>query len=571
MQIKPRDGGLAPRPTSVQPPVESAPPTAGEGPARDNVAISSAVRALAAALSAALPETDSAHVYELLTSNDRLMLTRALEFAALDQIDPVEVHGLVVDLYRYRARLRGPGGENAGALTTQAASHAFARTAEGRLPKSGVSSTELTPLAMLVGPSGIEVRPQARERRPDSLRASAKGASVLALPSLTSSDESAARSVLTALTLRPFAVDRLFVRELLDPDRTSTPSVRLPFLARLVVALAATHPEQLKEAPGLFARREARAALARAIEELALKSDALPKPSVATLARGRTLVKQRLLPMLFLSTRSATPSGKPGSAVLQSRRPAAPEQDVRFSEDERILLGALYVAAARQELDPRLVDRVARSLLALRAAEHAEQPETLAVQLSSMPPRRPSEQTSGATSSLSRPPSLAPSTGLELSDEPHASARGFGSASQIAARISGSYGSLAPPAPSYALGKNQGSPSVRPAHAHVPSAPRAPLEASMRAPMPTLTRPLDLAERLGLSGLVNELRAQKRRAPRERLRVRSRTAIAPVTPATRSAPEGEAEDPVFDGSRRRRRVRWQLLITRRKRQRARNP
>jgi hypothetical protein len=284
---------------------------------------------------------------------------------------------------------------------------------------------------------------------------------------------------------------------------------------------------------------------------------------------------------------------------------------------DRSLLGLLYVAAAQKRADPRAVDDVARALIQLRVAERAAaRPGSAGTpslipgardehSLPSTPAAAPSQAPSASAAEDSAEPTLAsvrPRVGsgtytrtsmipsalpehAALEAEPgHVlaaelatrdslmppTARSFGSASQLAARAAGSYRSLAPP------------PAAHLESAALAGAPGLSALATALSPERTLQtpraagqqanalpRPLDLGQALGLGALLDQARARKKLPKRLRMPAQDRSVHA-VGPTHQAHSEADADDPLLNGTRReRRRVRWQLLIQRRKRARKR--
>jgi hypothetical protein len=339
---------------------------------------------------------------------------------------------------------------------------------------------------------------------------------------------------------------------------------------------------------------------------LELRASDLPTATPDTLARGRVLLQQSL-------------TARPVPASGRGERPAF----WQLRSGDRALLSLLHVAAEQRQLDPRTLERVTHALIALRWAERGQAEPARALATSIPPPRSTSpaapstapqprvsyapsapssmprapdnraylagtlEQAELAASLRSRAPSiLVPSGPLTLrsnappaarhsaapppldpgappSDSlPPPAVRSFGSASQLAARAAGSYGSLAPP-PLEPAALAAGSAAERNAPWRAPElAHQGPQQAA------SVTRPLDLSQALGLGALIEQARGQRARAAHGPLSKPLERAVHALGAAQSSAGEAEADDPLLSDSRReRRRVRWQLLIQRRKRRR----
>jgi hypothetical protein len=537
VHIKPYDGAISTSPASQRPGEVGQLTAKTLRPGSDHVSLSSAVQDLASALKAALPRLDPARLSELLTPRDRFLLTRALEIVRAENLEPGEVRNLVLDLYRYRAiELAEPQ------IGAQLSGHA----------------------------SSVHALEGARRSAPP-----------LSLPSFAQGEEAIAREILSSLPRRDTSLDREFVRALLDPARQPGHAVDFAFLRRLVHAVAGSDGSSSPLSASL-APRLARAALADAITALTLTQADLPATSPEISARGRALLNARL------------------SALPES---VATTKPLVFSlrANDRALLGVLYLAAEARGLAPSLVDQVARGLIALRAAESAErsarhlplpssapdaaraasgqaaqeaETSTSALPLADgrlpalLQPRLPRESRHSfeqlpraldAAAEVTHEAQRARESGDEASSGP----RAYGSFSQIAAKVRDSYRSLAPIALPTELVAEQLA-TTRALEATPRSAQQATVPLSV-------ARPLDLSQALGLGALIAEMRRQAGRGA-QRLRQRQPSlAIRAVAAAPGSAGEAEADDPIFDDSRRRRRSRWHLLVERRRHKRRHKP
>jgi hypothetical protein len=537
MQIKPSEGASAAHLASTRP-AAAGQLTLETKAAHVLVSLSGAVRALSTALTPELLDLPELQLGERLTVADRSLLARVSELARAVQLDASEVVKLALDLSRHRAG-------------------------------DVVRRTPLPPL--------------------------------LALPVFSPRDESLARTILSSVALRSSVLERGFVHALLDPEQTPEPTVDFEFVRRIVVALSAAPGDETLDPGVTFEHREARATLGRAITALMLPRADLPAAVAAHRELGASLVR-RYLPAAL----ERTPAGP--AAVL----PDGARDRSALTRDDRTLLSVLYAAAFTRGQDLSAVDDVARALVGLRRLERAAsaQPaEPDARQLlphdSSARPAGPALTAPGPTAlpPAEAPPSPAPApaaetqrhpqgaappalparrdaeavssaprgaaddsmrsgqalrgAGGERFDEP-APARTFGSAAQLAARAGGTYRSLAPPSPIAA-----GAPASEAMAALPLAAPRA-TPAFFAAP-----RPLDLVGALGLSALVRDVRARNLSAARARLPARRTSLVRPIEAPARTASEADADDPVLEDPRARKRVRWRLLLSRRRRGRPR--
>jgi hypothetical protein len=497
MQIKPNEGAGVARLASIRPAPHGQLALEAR-PGNVQVSLSETVRALAGALTHELLDLHDLRLGDRLTSTDQLTLARVSELVRSEQLDPNEVVKLALDLSRYRTHSTAP---------------------------------------------------------------SSQAAALLALPTFSPRDEALARTILSSVALRTTLLERGFVRTLLDPDQTPEHAVDFEFLRRVVVALSAAPGDATLEPTASFVRREARAALARAIEALALPHAELPRTLDAGVALGAALVRRRLPALLARADAH-------GSAAPP---PSAPDQ-LSLGREDRGLLGMLYAAAYARGRDLTAVDEVARALVRLRALERADsqaRAEAVAQAEPTNAARDPGTATGGVAAGdpqAEPQPRAAHPTPHALDEElPAPLAHGFGSATQRAARASGTYRSLTPPsltAPSLAL---HGAPAgAAEAAATTPASTRAPRAFALLTP----ARPLDLAGALGLSALVREVRAQTLRTARARLPARHSDAVRALEAPGRAAAEADADDPILNDSPRRRRVRWRLLHSRRRRARA---
>jgi hypothetical protein len=509
------------------------------------LSLSSGARALADAAAQRLPADVGQHVSELLTAHDRLMLSWISDLAQNHGFDQEDLSKLLVDLIAYRDQQLAPG--ELGSLSS-----ALSRAAEH-------GARALSSVALAQAP-GTEAP--------------------LSLLRFSARDEALARTILSSFALRDTLVDHGFVRALLDPDRHGTHAVDFAFLRRVVLALSPAHADGAVD-PGMsFARRDAREQLSTALSSLGLPAAQLTPYLAEAAEHGAGLLHERVSTVLFSGE-----SARSAHAVLAT-----------LTRNDRALLGLLYVAARARGVPVGLVDEVARALVVLREATRAPAARAPSVASeehgrtvlspagSEASPRAssaPSDQTrtressapsaqagpragsaasaqtgprasrapsseaglrasSPASASVAPPASRVPSAqvgpqissplGASTADEGSANElwrgvaqhddalsqpaplRSFASAAQIAARLVGSYRSLAP----------VGGPSMS---------------------AQVLVRPLNLAEALGLSGLISELnvRAQrKRRWRRQRWRGAATTLRArrrgPASPLQRDRP-----------------------------------
>jgi hypothetical protein len=145
-----------------------------------------------------------------------------------------------------------------------------------------------------------------------------------------------------------------------------------------------------------------------------------------------------------------------------------------LTRNDRALLGALYASARARGADLGAVDDVARALIGLRESERteAEQPVGKASALSTILPEpavRPevlarASSPSGAPAGLEQA-ALEPveqAVPAEHTGDPFALAipRSFGSATQMAAKLAGSYASLVPPGDRYRAAPSSRAPAA---------------------------------------------------------------------------------------------------------------
>jgi len=457
---------------SSVPPTEVGPRASQAEVRASSVSLSSGARALAEAAAQRLPSEVGKHVFDLLTADDRRMLTWTSDLARTHGFAEDDLSKLVVDLIAYRDQQLTLGDMGSLSSALKLAAERGARE---------LSSVELAQ-------AGVPAAP-------------------LALLSFSARDETLARTILSSFALRDTMIDHSFVRALLDPDRHGTHAVDFAFLRRVVVALSPAHSDGAVDIDMSFARRDAREQLAAALSSLGLHAAELGPYLAEAAEHGPALLHERIAKVLF-----GPASGRPAQAVLAT-----------LTRNDRALLGLLYVAARARGVSVGLVDDVARALVALRDA--ARPPAARAASVasearartllpplatdsmfpaSSAPGASLAPRASGVPGSQAGPRVSEPtsaSTAHELSRNERAGdvppyddalaqaapARRFGSAAQIAARLVGSYRSLAP----------VGGPSIA---------------------AQALLRPLNLAEALGLSGLISELnlRALRRRRLRRR-------------------------------------------------------
>ncbi len=567
MQIKPAEGVEAARLGSVRP--ASVGQLTSDAQTRStSVSLSSAARAYATALTDALPLAEALRLYDILTDDDRAVLAWAAEFAHVQGIDLGEVRRLVVDLFAYRAKRvaeREPQRADAGVTAPMA---------------EDLPASEGEPLA----------RPHA-------------GQAPLVLPTFTPRDEALARTILASLAIRDTLLDRGFVRALLEPDLHPAHTVDFEFLSRIVVALSPTRSEAL-DATVSFASREARSELARALDALNIAAADLAAVLPAVVRDGPALLRRRLLDLEPGQT-GAAPASASWRTLLQLTR------------NDRAVLSLLYVGARERGAEMNAVDDFARALLALRAAERAE-----AASLRGRPPpgdpaggqgARPPEsaaprlpraaadvapsllQAAGPAPSSPRlaeeaaparpladaaPHELAdavafstraqggrPAPSEELSERTVPSvARGYGSATQLAARASGSYRSLT--RLDARLGPNLNTDAPVSHGAGALALPWHGQAGAFQSSIPASARPFDIAQAMGLSALVGQLHARSLRARRPRLS-NQRDGIRAIDGLREVVRETDADRTNEDGSSRRRRALWQALLQRRRRARAR--
>jgi hypothetical protein len=503
MQIKPNEGATVARLASIRPaPVAQLALEAKAGNVQ--VSLSESVRALAGALTHELLDLHDLRLGDRLTSADLLTLARVSELVRSEQLDPNEVVKLALDLSRYRTH-----------------------------------------------PTALSSQPAL----------ASQPAALLALPSFSTRDETLARTILSSVALRTTLLERSFVHALLDPDQTPEHAVDFAFLRRVVVALSAAPGDATLELTASFVRREARAALARAIEALALPHAELPSALGAGVELGAWLVRQRLPAVLARSDAQA------GAAPLRN---AAGQ--VSLGRDDRALLGVLYAAAHARGQDLAAVDEVARALIALRVLERADAHARAESVAQARPTSAAHDLRTAAGGAAADHPQAEPRPAT-AHPAPHgpeqelaaARAHSFGSATQRAARASGTYRSLTPPSLTPSSLALQG--ALAGAAEDVATAP-ASTSAARAFALLTPTRALDLAGALGLSALLREVRAQTVGTARARLPARSNDTVRALEAPGRAAAEADADDPVLDDSSRRRRVRWRLLHSRRRRARS---
>lgn len=508
-----------------------------------SVSLSNLARAVAQALTQGLPADMSLQLDDVLTSEDRSLLDWMSELTKAGGVDASQVRKLVVDLVAYRRSelaLREPA----------------AFPIEGQAVQAGAPQLASAPAAAL--PSRW-----------------------LSLPTLTPEDETLARGILTSLAGRDTLVDRGFVHALIDPDRTPSPSVGLAFLARLVGDLSRARAGAAVDLAPSFARRTARVSLAQAVASLALPRDELEGVARDSATLGRSLLRQRLLQFAASPELSAEkPAADLPLAERAEKTPRRWSMFVLLTRNDRTLLSTLYASARVRGGDLRAVDDVARALIGLRESERAEaqqpldSPEPVGVIMPEL-----SRQLDVAPRSLLR--SIAPASFEQAMDElaeqsvrpepaadPFASwmPRSFGSATQIAAKLVGSYGSLVPQSERY-----RAAPSSRaPAASSLAGLAQLAHAQGAAVHLPLLGPPLNVVQALGLSGLLAELHTQLLRAPRKRRRDRKlRRGEKKVGPA-RDAELDELsfESPLRPKARSDRKprggVRWELLARRRR-------
>ena len=545
MRILPFEGALGARlPPNSPSVVSELTAMAGElaltAPGAGSVSLSSLARAVAAALSQGLAADTNANLDDLLTSEDRALLDWMSELTKAGGVDVSQVRKLVIDLVAYRRA-------------------ALALREPSAFPTEGQGIEAQVPASLATRVSAIDARPQ-----------------LLTLPTLTQADETQARTILTSLAARDTLIDRGFVHALLDPDRMPAASVDLAFLARLVGDLSRARAGAATDLGASFARRAARIKLAQAVASLALPTAELEHLEKASTELGRSLLRQRLLQFVE----------SPEHALVE--RPSAERADtmrrpwsllVLLTRNDRALLGTLYASASARGGDLRAIDDVARALIVLRESERAEaeqplgRPEPVGVTVPEqnrrldVPPRAllrsvapmSFEQAVEELAEQTIPPEPGP--------DPFASwmPRSFGSATQIAAKLVGSYGSLVPQSERYRSGPS----SRAPAASSVAGLAQLAHAQGAAVQLLPLGQPLNVVQALGLSGLIAELHAQLLRVPRKRRRDRkvrsgerdaaqSRDADHDLSFASPLRPRARVEHKPRGG------VRWDLLARRRR-------
>lgn len=374
----------------------SVPPTDARTPsqapvAASSVSLSSAVRALADAAAQRLPSTTGVHVFDLLTADDRRMLASTSDLARTHGFALEDLSKLVVDLIAYRDQ----------------------QLAEGELHSSLSAALKM---AAQRGESERAAAPVVRSR-PEQ-------AGPLSLLSFSARDEALARTILSSFALRDTQIDHDFVRALLDPDRLATHAVDFAFLQRVVTALSPLHGDAAIDVDVAFPRREARARLSDALSGLDITTTELRRFVSEAAEHGAKLLHRRVSRTLFgADSRART------FQVLTT-----------LTRNDRALLGLLYVAYRARRADLVVVDDFARALLAFREVERA--PIEGARPRNSMRPEAPGAQRPSLAPPASTSSSRQDGSEEGLSLAPFA--RRFGSMSQLAARMAGSYGSLAP-------------------------------------------------------------------------------------------------------------------------------
>jgi hypothetical protein len=428
-----------------------------------NVSLSSAVRALADAAAQRLPSTTALHVFDLLTADDRRMLASTSDLARAHGFALEDLSKLVVDLIAYRDQQLAAG-ELGSSLSAALKSAAQRGDPERSAPARPASAAETPALP-------------------------------LSLLSFSARDEALARSILSSMALRDTLIDHDFVRALLDPDRLATHAVDFAFLQRVVVALSPAHADTAVAVEISFARRNARARLSDALSLLGFTTHDLSRFVSEAAEHGAQLLHRRVSRVLFGADSAARTF-----AVLTT-----------LTRNDRSLLGLLYVASRARRVDLALVDDVARALLSFREVERAPVERGNAARNSLRPDAAHAAARAGllpaATSSSSESWQDSVPPGERLSQAP--AARRFGSVSQLAARMVGSYRSLAPVSLS---------------------------------PAPVVTRPFNLVEALGLGSSISELyrKLLRRRRPRRGRLWRSATTLRARRRRTGQEPTLEA-------------------------------
>ncbi|MET0283080.1 MAG: hypothetical protein ABW352_01365 [Polyangiales bacterium] len=431
------------------------------------VLLSEETRALNATLTRSLSDIANLRLTDVLTQEDKLLIAWANELASAEGIDASEVTNLVRELGRYRAQELA--GQRAGLA----------------IDNTGTTAARL-----------------------------------VSLPSFTPREEAQARAILFGMATTQGSLDAGFVRTLLEPQLRSERSVSLSFLQRMVAALPPGSSDGVGELDTLYARRDARVALAGALDKLALPVAELT-PSVERVLEGAELLRARA-PQLGVS---------PWTLLTTLTR------------NDRALVGLLYASQAERGGNLRVVDDVTRSLVAFRNPAVAT-PERAGLTSGVMRSLVPSRGDSMLPARASVVP--APQSFVEATEEPVLQ-RGYGSAMQLAAKAAVAYRSVAPPRPT----------SVPP-----PALRELPIMSSVQRGEAVAPPPFNLVQALGLSALVAEAHTQAMRARRRRLRGKRELEVDAIADMQGAyEPSAEAEhDPTHDA---RRHARWRRLARRR--------
>lgn len=441
MYIKP---STSVSPTSMLPTRSTYPVRGASEPTLATVTLSDAGKAIAASLSQLALATGNEATMVLLTLDDRALLSLASRLAEERGLDPAEVPKLAFDLFTFRLDEQRP-------------------------------------------------RPAPTPAAPGQLQL---------LPALSPRDEIIARSILGSLAMRDTLVSRAFLTSVLDPDRGSAPRVDLEFLRKVVLASSRSHQDGALDPEANFGHRDARAAVASAVAELASRlvvPDDLPASS---LRLGRALLRHRLAPL-------ESPERGSGSPL------------VALNVEDRKLLGLLFAAAERQGAGLHRVDALAHALASLRRAE-AQGASRPAVASDAMSPQSASGEARGPVrsgSSAGMRTVLTPQGGA--ADVPlHELMASHPDVSELHAGAgAGSAGSGAPlsyPPPGFTDARDLAHPvlTLFQSGAHLAAKSRGSYQslAPPSAPPPDLhagVLPLDLAQALGVSLLLGRLREQR--------------------------------------------------------------
>jgi hypothetical protein len=387
------------------------------------------------------------------------------------------------------------------------------------------------------------------------------------LPALPAKDEAEARTILSSLALRDTAIDRGFLGDLLNPERTRVPRVDFTFLRQLVVTSSRSFADGARDPDVSLQHRDARTLLAQAVATLAPALHVTEQIARNALREGPALVRQRLL----------------DPPMADATQPEQRLDLAHLTRQDRRVLALLYTAARSQGVELSLVDDLAHALLDLRRSERPlATPAPPVVVVAQREPQQVGPLPLASTPEARAAHASSLPVVQESADHPAAllPQRLCESSAQLLSRSVSSYRSVAPPGSQRPdAGLHAGFPATQ-LTSRLPSAggdalapglvPHRPEAATLEAAVhgAAFRAPLDLAQALGVGPMLQRARRRPLRTTPGRAAEQRARADNDHTGSERelAAEHEQAPSSALTSGRQ---GRWQLLLVRRRRTRQR--